>query len=118
MPVVEQRKAALDALEGADALAFELDQHALRVLVRAAPDLVCLTLAVGDDLRGANLSGAGELALLDEESGLLLGASQDALGLLLGALDDALGLFVDSLGSANLLRHGNPQLVEQVERPR
>ena len=67
-----------------------------------------------DDLRGALLRGARQLALLDEERGLLLGAGEDALGLLLGTLDEALGLLVDALGLADLLGHGDAQLVDEV----
>ena len=65
-----------------------------------------------------DLGGARQLALLDQERGLLLGAGEDALGLLLGTLDDALGLVVDALGRADLFGHGDAQLVEQVEGAR
>ena len=99
-------------------IALELDQHAGRVLVGAAADLVGLALAVGDDLLGLDLRGARQLALLDQERCLLLGAREDALGLFLGTLDDALGFLVDALGLADLFGHGNAQLVEQIERAR
>ena len=69
-----------------------------------------------DDLRGALLRGARQLALLDEEGGLLLGTGEDALGLLLGALDEAARLLVDALGLAHLLGHGDAELVDEVER--
>ena len=88
------------------------------VLVGAAPDLVGLALALGDDLLRLDIRGARQLALLDQECGLLLGTCQDALRLLLGALDDALRFVVDALRLAHLLGHGNAQLIEQVERTR
>ena len=44
--------------------------------------------ALGDDLLRPDLGGTRQLALLDEERGLLLGACQDPLGLLLGTLDE------------------------------
>ena len=65
-----------------------------------------------------DLCGAGQLALLDQESGLLLGTREDALRLLLGALDDALGLLVDALGRADLFGHRDAELVEQIEGSR
>ena len=65
--IIQQGQAALDALQRADALPFELDQHALRILVGAASDLVGLALTVGDDLSRANLCRASQLALLDQE---------------------------------------------------
>jgi hypothetical protein len=48
--VIEQGKTTLDALERLDALPLEMDQHALSVLVGAAPDLVGVAFALGDDL--------------------------------------------------------------------
>ena len=69
-----------------------------------------------DDLLRADLGGAGQLALLDEERGLLLGAGEDALGLFLGTLDEPRRLLVDALGLADLLGHGDAQLVDEVER--
>src|SRR5687768_8360123 len=88
--LVKQSQTPLDALERLDALPFQSDQHGLRVLIGAGPDLVRLALAGGNDFRRLDLRGLGELALLDKECGLLLRAGEDALGFFLGALDDAL----------------------------
>ena len=87
--LVEGAQAAPDALERLDALALELDEDARGVVVGArrissasrAPSAMISCRAL--------LGGARQLALLDEEGGLLLGAREDALGLLLGALDEA-----------------------------
>ena len=84
--------------------------------VSALLDLASLAHRLLDDLLGALLGSTPELALLDEEGGLLLGACEDALRLLLGSLDEAAGLLVDALGLADLLRHGDAQLVDQIER--
>ena len=73
-------------------------------------------VALGDDLLRPELRGTRQLPLLDEERGLLLGTREDALGLLLGALDEARRLLVDALGLADLLGHGDTQLVDEVER--
>ena len=53
--------------------------------------------------------------LLDQECGLLLGAGDDPLRLLLGLLDDPLALGVDPLRRADLLGHGDTQLIDEVE---
>ena len=79
-------------------------------------DLGCLGVAVGDDLLAADLGGPGQLALLDEEGRLLLGAGEDALRLLLGTLHEAAGLLVDALGLPDLLRHRDAKLIDEVER--
>jgi len=51
-------------------------EHALRVLVRAGADLVRIALALGDDFLRLELGGTGQLAFLDQERGLLLGAGK------------------------------------------
>ena len=56
-PLVEQRDPLLDALERLDDVALEADQHADRVLVGAAADLVGVAVGVGDD-RAALASAA------------------------------------------------------------
>ena len=71
---------------------------------------------VGDDLAALGLGRLGQPALVDEEGGLLLGPGDDPLGLFLGLLDDPLALGVDPLGGADLLRDGDPQLVDEAER--
>ena len=58
----------------------------------------------------------GEAALVDQEGGLLLGPGDDPLGLLLGLLDDPLALGVDPLRRADLLGHGDTQLIDEAER--
>ena len=68
------------------------------------------------DLLGPELRGPGQLPLLDEERGLLLGTCEDPLGLLLGALDETGGLLVDALGLADLFGHGDTQLIDEIER--
>ena len=115
LPLIEERQTALDALKCLDALAFESDEHALRIVIRAATDLIRLAMTLADDLRRLDLCGLGQLALLDEECGLLLGAGEDALGLFLGALDDALGLLVDALRCTHLFGHGDTQLIEKIQ---
>src|SRR5262245_1862222 len=86
--LVEQRQSASNALERLDALALELDQDARRVGVGATADLLGVRLALVDDLLAADLGGTRQLALLDEERGLLLSAGEDALALFLGTLDE------------------------------
>src|ERR687895_837872 len=84
--LVEQRDSSFDALQRLDALAFELDQDAGCVLVCTAPDLFGLAVSLGHDLLAALLGRARQLALLDQERRLLLGARDDPVGLLLGVL--------------------------------
>src|SRR3954454_5029480 len=86
--LVQQRQAASNALECLDALALELDQDAGGVGVCAAADLLGVALPFFHDLRTSDLGGTRQLALLDEERGLLLGAGEDALALFLGTLDE------------------------------
>ena len=71
--------------------------------------------ALVDDLAALGLGGLGEATLVDEEGRLLLGPGDDALRLLLGLLDDPLALGVDALGRADLLGHGDAQLVDEAE---
>src|SRR6187200_1408459 len=115
MTIVEQGKPALDALECLDALALEMDEHALGVLICAAPDLVGVVLAGRDDLLRSDLGGTSQFTLFDQKRGLLLRAGEDALCLLVGALGDPVAFFVDALGLTDLLRYGDTQLVDQVE---
>src|SRR6185503_13812326 len=90
--IVKQGKPALDALECLDALALEMDEHALGVLIGAAPNFVGVVIAGRDDLRRTDLGSTGQLTLLDQERGLLLRAGEDALCFLVGALGDAVAL--------------------------
>src|SRR5688500_20399383 len=84
IPLIECREAPADALERLHALALEPHEHARGVGVRALADLLGLRLALLDDLLRAQLGGARQLPLLDQERRLLLGAGEDPLGLLLG----------------------------------
>ena len=106
----------LDALERLDDVALETDQHADRVFVGAAADLVGVAVGVADDHAALGLGRLGQAALVDEEGGLLLGPGDDPLGLLLGLLDDPLALGVDPLGGADLFGDGDAQLVDEAER--
>src|SRR4029453_13341383 len=78
LPLVEQGKAALDALQLLDQLTFESNQHALGIVIGATADLVRLAVALGDDRRGLDVSRLGQLPFLDQERRLLLGARKDA----------------------------------------
>src|SRR3954465_1674749 len=95
VPLVEQRESAPNALERLDALALELDEHAGGIGVGAATDLLGLALALIHDLPAPDLGCTRQLALLDQERSLLLGAGEDALALFLGALDEARRFLVD-----------------------
>ena len=68
------------------------------------------------DPRADPLRLLGEPALLDEECRLLLRTRHDLLGLLLRLDEDPIALGVDPLRSTDLLRHGDPELVDQLER--
>ena len=72
-------------------------------------------MRLGDDVAALRLGRLGEAALADEEGRLLLGLGHDPLGLVLGLLDDPLALGIDPLGGADLLRDGDPQLVDEAE---
>ena len=115
-PLVEHRDPLLDALERLDDVALEADQHADRVLVRAAPDLVGVAVGLGDDLAGS----APRRPAVRPRSSMRNAACSwalrdDPLGLVLGLLDDPLALGVDPLGRADLLGDGDPQLVDEPE---
>jgi hypothetical protein len=112
---IEHRDALLDALERSDEVALEADQHADRVFVGAAADLVGIVVRPGDDPPALRLGGLGQAPLADEEGRLLLRPGDDPVGLLAGALQDALALLVDPLGLADLLGDGDPQLVDEAE---
>ena len=77
--LVQRGQATADGFKGLDHLALELDQDVGSVGVRALLDLCRLALRLLDDLLRSLLRGTRELALLDEEGGLLLGARDDAL---------------------------------------
>ena len=72
--LVEHVDAALDAGQRLDALALEPDQHAGGVLVGAATDLARLALGLLEDLAGALLRRADQLAFLEHLRCLLLRA--------------------------------------------
>ena len=103
-------------LERLDDVGFEPDQHADRVFVGAAADVVGIPVRRRDDLTALGVRRLGEAALVDEEGGLLLGTADDPLRFLLGLLDDPLALGVDPLRRADLFRHGDPQLIDETER--
>ena len=107
---------SLDAVERPRDLGLERAEHAGGVVVGALADLGRLVVGGGDDPPALVLGGLGQPALLDQVRGLLLGARDDPLGLLLGLVDDPLALLVDALRGADLLGHGDAQLVDQVER--
>jgi hypothetical protein len=99
-----------------DDLALESDEDRNRVLVCAAADLLGFGLGAGDDPPALLVGRLGQAALVDQEGGLLLGTRDDALGLLLRLVDDPLALGVDPLRRPDLLRNGDPELVDQAER--
>src|ERR687893_575870 len=80
LALVQQIETSLDALECLDALTLELHEDACRICVRATTDLFGFGTTLGDDLLGALLGGARQLALLDEERGLFRGPPEDPLG--------------------------------------
>lgn len=94
---------------------LEFGQDRRRVLVGALPDALRLELGPIQDPPPLILGGLGQAALLDQESGLFLGPSDDRLGFFLGLLDDPLTLGVDPFGCPDLLRDRYPQLVDQPE---
>ena len=119
MALVEQGEAAADALERLDALALELDQHARGVLVGAAADLVRLALALGDDL-APSVSSA---ARVSSRSSMRNAACSWARARMRSASSWARSTrrSVSSLmrlACADLLGHGDAQLVDEVERAR
>ena len=113
---VEQGDALLDAAQGVGDVALEPHQHADRVLVRAAADLVGRDVGLIDDAPALGLGGLGQPTLVDQERGLLLGPPDHPLGLFLGFLDDPLALGVDALGGTDLFGDGDPQFVDEAER--
>ena len=113
--LVEHVDAALDAGQGLDALALEADEDAGRVLVGAAADLAAPRPGPIEDLGGALLGGANELTLLEHLDRLLLGPGDDRVTLLARTLGDPSGLLGDAARLADLLRHGDAQLVDQLQ---
>ena len=116
MTLVEHVDPALDAGQGLDALALEADQDAGRVLVRTTTNLAGLVLGAIEDLGRALLCRTDELALLEHLNRLFLGPGDDRVTLLAGALRDPPGLLGDPPSLADLLRHGDAQLVDQLEQ--
>ena len=115
MTLIEHIDPALDAGQGLDALALEANEDAGRVLVGAATDLASLVLSAIEDLGRALLRCSNELALLEHLDRLLLRPGDDRVALLAGALGDPPGLLGDPARLADLFRHGDAQLVDQLE---
>jgi hypothetical protein len=70
---------------------------------------------LGDDPAALGIGDLHQPTLIDEERGLFLGLGHDALRFFLRLLDDPLALGVDALGGADLLRDGDPQLIDEPE---
>jgi hypothetical protein len=113
--LVEKRDPLLDALEGLHDLALKPDKDPDRVFVGAAADVVRVVLGLADDPPTLDFGQLRETPLVDQEGRLLLGAGDDPLGLLLGFLDDALALGIDPFRGADLLGHGDAELVNEAE---
>ena len=116
MTLVEHVDPALDAGQGLDALALEADEDAGRVLVGAATDLAGLVLGAIEDLGRSLLCCPDKLALIEHLDGLLLGSGDDRVTLLAGALGDPPGFLGDPARLAHLFRHGDAELVDQLEQ--
>ena len=116
MTLVEHVDPALDAGQGLDALALETDEDAGRVLVGAATDLAGLVLGAIEDLGRTLLRCPDELALVEHLDRLLLGSGDNRVTLLAGALRDPPGFLGDSARLAHLFRHGDAELVDQLEQ--
>jgi hypothetical protein len=116
MTLVEHVDPALDAGQGLDALALEADEDTGRVLVGTAADLAGLVLGAIEDLGRTLLRRPDELALLKHLDRLLLRPGDDRVTLLAGALGDSPGLLSDPPSLADFLRHGDAQLVDQLEQ--
>ena len=72
--------------------------------------------ALIEDLGRALLRCPDELSLLEHLDRLLLRTGDDRVTLLAGALGDPPGLLGDPARLAHLLRHGDAQLVDQLEQ--
>jgi hypothetical protein len=116
MTLVEHVDPALDAGQGLDAFALEADEDAGRVLVGAATDLASLVLGPIEDLGRALLRCPNELPLLEHLDRLLLCPGDDRVTLLAGALGDPPRFLGDPASLADFLRHGDAQLVDQLEQ--
>jgi hypothetical protein len=86
--LIQGGESAPDALQGLDDLTLQLDEDAGSVGVSALLDLLGLGPGLLDDLFRAQLGRSSELALLDEEGGLLLRPRDDALRFVLGTLHE------------------------------
>ena len=115
MALVEHVDAPLDAGQGLDAFALEADEDAGRVLVGATADFAALVLGAIEDLGGTLLGGANELTLLEHLDRLLLGPGDDRVTLLARTLGDPSGLLGDAARLADLLGHGDAELIDQLE---
>src|ERR1019366_6241038 len=102
-----------NAVERPVDLTLELAQDGRRVLIGALPDPLGLKVSPIQDPPALLLGRLGQAAFLDQEGGLLLCPGHDRLGFFLSLFDDPLPLRVDPLGRPDLLRDGNPELVDQ-----
>jgi hypothetical protein len=116
MALVEHVDAPLDTGQGLDAFALEADEDAGSVLVGATADFAALVLGAIEDLGRTLLGGANELTLLEHLDRLLLGPCDDRVTLLARTLGDPSGLLGDAARLADFLRHGDAQLVDQLEQ--
>jgi hypothetical protein len=114
-PVLEHVDPLADAREGLLDLRLEGEQHLAGVAVGAGGDIASVRLRSGDDPPALGLGSLGQAPFADQEGRLLLGPARDPGGLLVGLLEDPLALGVDPLRRLDLLRNGDPELIDEVE---